>query len=146
MRRLALIAALALAGCSADEVHSPQVFFPGSHPSSWSACNKIGVLGDEVQICADLTLDPATLRATGYSISFHLPNSAHVRIAVFDSRGALVNLLLDSDELANLPGVFREPPVGWDFTDAHGNRVPAGDYRCYLSAGSIVSTSDVAVP
>jgi hypothetical protein len=146
LRFVALACLVALAGCSADEVHSPQTFFPGSNRTSWSACGKIGGTGDVLQICADLTLDQATQKPTGYSILFHLPNAEHVRIAVFDARASLVKVLLDSDEAANLPDVFRDPPVDWDFTDAAGARVAQGDYRFYFSAGGIVSTSDVEVP
>jgi hypothetical protein len=146
LRRMALVGLLVLAGCSADEVHSPQTFFPGSTRSSWSACGKVGGAGDQIQVCADLALDPGTLKATGYSILFHLPNAEHVRIAVFDAHAVLLNVLLDGDEPANVPGVFRDPPVNWDFTDAAGVRVPAGDYRLYFSAGDIVTTSDVEVP
>jgi len=146
LRLLALLALFAIAGCSADEVHSPLTFFPGSQSSSWSDCdNKPDLSGNEVLVCAALDSPQAPTKATKYTINFYLPRSLHVRLAVFDSHAALVKLLLDQDENGTV-GTFRYPPIIWDFTDAQGNRVPKGDYRCYLSAGDYLSFSDVAVP
>ncbi len=66
--------------------------------------------------------------------------------AVFDDRGALVQVLVDAEEAATI-GQYRTPPVIWSFTDSRGARVPRGDYRIYLSAGEdFLSFSDVAVP
>jgi hypothetical protein len=145
LRVLALVALAAIAGCSSDEVNSPLTFFPGSQPSSWSACDKFGASGDQVLVCATYVTDPTTNVATSYAISFYLPIQAHVHIAVFDVHGALVNVLLDSDELATI-GQYRTPPVTWNFTNAHGARVGRGDYRIYFSAGQFLTSSDVAVP
>lgn len=100
--------------------------------------------GDEIQICATIGILPSQTQAS-YNIQFALPNAAHVRLAVFDSKAALVKLLLDADEPATLPGFFRIPPVPWNFTDAAGQRVPDGDYRVYFESGSFTSTSDVEV-
>jgi len=102
------------------------------------------VAGDEIQICATTGILP-TQTQPSYNIQFALPNAAHVRLAVFDSKAALVKLLLDSDEPATLPGFFRIPPVAWNFTDADGKRVPDGDYRVYFESGVFTSTSDVEV-
>lgn len=135
-----------LLGCSADGIHDPQKFFPGSDLESWDACSKFGdPAEDQIQICASTGLLPGRSSAT-YNILFALPNSSHVRIAVFDETAALVKILLDSDEAATLPGLFRQPPIAWDFTDAAGHRVPGGDYRIYFRAGDFLSTSDVPVP
>ncbi len=145
LRALALILAASIAGCSADEVHSPLTFFPGAERSSWSACDKFGGTGNQVLVCATFVTDLSTNTPIAYSISFYLPGSVHVRIAVFDEHGALVQTLLDSDEPATI-GQYRTPPVVWNFTDARGERVPKGNYRCYLSAGDFLTFSDVEVP
>ena len=142
MRFLALLALLAIAGCSADEVHSPLAFFPGAERSSWSDCDKFGTSGDEVLVCAALNIPSTSTIPTSYSISIYVPGSLHVRLSVFDSHAALVRVLLDRD--VDFAGLM--PDVVWDFKDAQGRRVPKGDYRCYLSAGDHLSSSDVEVP
>jgi hypothetical protein len=138
-------ACVALVGCSADGIDAPQKFFPGSQLTSWSACDKFSGISDKVQICASLGLLPGATETT-YNISFSLPNDAHVLIAVFDDRAALVKVLHDQDEPATLPGFFRSPPIAWDFTDASGNPVKHGDYRLYFKTGSFQSASDIQVP
>jgi hypothetical protein len=102
------------------------------------------VAGSQIEICASTALSPGETQAT-YNIRFSLPNAAHVRIAVFSSKAALVKVLLDDDEPATLPGEFRSPPVVWDFTDQSGARVPLGDYRVYFESGDFLSMSDVEV-
>ncbi len=140
------LALIFLPGCSANGLNSPLNFFPGAERSSWSACDKFGATGNDVQVCATFIRDPNTNAATAYSISFYVPRTLHVHLAVFDTHGALVTLLLDGDELATI-GQYRTPPIVWRFTDARGVRVPAGNYRCYLSAGpDFLSFSDVEVP
>jgi len=145
VRLLALLALLAIAGCSADEVHSPLAFFPAAGRSSWADCDKFGSAGSQVQVCATLVIPATSIKAVAYSISFYLPRSLHVRLTVFDSHAAPVRVLLDQDENGTV-GAFRIPPVVWDFTDAQGRRVAKGDYRCYFSAGDFLSFSDVEVP
>jgi len=135
---------VALTGCSADGVHSVQNFFPGSEKTSWDECGKFSVTGSEIVVCAQTAILPGATQAT-YNIEFFLPHDAHVQIAVFDARAARVKVLLDSDELATLPGFFRQPPVPWDFTDASGHRVPAGNYRIYFQSESYLSTADLEV-
>ena len=125
-------------------MHSPQKFFPGSNQTSWDACDKFGTAGDQIQICASTGL-LAGQTAPTYNIRFNMPNAGHVTIGVFDTNAKLVKYLLDDDEPATLPGLFRQPPVVWDFTDANGVRVPNGDYRVYFKTGDFQSTSDVAV-
>ena len=142
MRLLALLALFAIAGCSADEVHSPLAFFPGAQPSSWSDCTKFDLQGNEVLVCAALNIPNTSTKATSYSISIYVPSSLHVRLSVFDSHAALVRVLVDRD--VDFAGLM--PEVIWNFTDAQGRRVPKGDYRCYLSAGEYLSFSDVEVP
>jgi hypothetical protein len=80
-----------------------------------------------------------------YNIQFALPEPTHVQIAVFDEHAKRVRLLFDQDEPATLQGQFRQPPISWNFTDADGHPVPAGDYRIYFSAGDFTSTSDLVV-
>jgi hypothetical protein len=136
---------VALVGCSSDGIHARQKFFPGSQLTSWSACEKFTGLSTEVQICASVGLLPGATDPT-YNIAWALPNDAHVLIAVFDDHAALVKVLFDQDEPATLPGFFRSPSIPWDFTNAKGERVPAGDYRLYFKTGSFQSTSDLEVP
>lgn len=143
---VAAAALLALAGCSADGIHSPQKFFPGSQLTGWDACDKsTGGAINTIVICASkgLLIDGVT---EGYTINFALPSPSHVRIAVFDDRAALVKVLFDADEPATLQGTFRNPPVIWNFTDASGAKVKDGAYRLYFKAGDYLSTSDVVVP
>ena len=139
------MAAISLVGCSADGVYSPQKFFPGSQRTSWDSCDKFGVPeGNEIQLCASKGILAGESEAS-FNIQFSLPHEAHVRIAVFDSRAALVRVLLDGDEPATLPGYFRTPPVSWNFRDKDGRRVAAGDYRVYFETEQFLSTSDVEV-
>jgi hypothetical protein len=102
------------------------------------------VSGSEVQVCAVTGMLPGQTQPS-YIIQFSLPHEARVRIAVFDSKAALVKVLLDGDEPATLPGFFRVPPISWDYTDAAGHRVRAGDYRVYFESEEFLSTSDVEV-
>lgn len=134
----------ALVGCSADAIHSPQKFFPGSQLTSWNQCSKFTDLTNEVIICADLGTLPGDT-GQSYVINFFLPAPEHVRLAVFNEKAELVRVLFDGDEPATLSGTFRSPPIPWDFTDASGRRVPEGDYRLYFQAGEFVSTSDLTV-
>lgn len=132
-------------GCSADGIHSTQQFFPGSELTSWDACDKFATTGDHIAVCATKGLLPDGV-TEGYSIQFALPAPVHVRIAVFDSRAALVKVLFDADEPATVQGYFRTPPIEWDFTDANGVLVKPGQYRLYFKAEQYLSTSDVVYP
>lgn len=138
-----MIAVVALVGCSADAVHSPQKFFPGSALTSWDDCSKFGSTSNVVAVCAQTGIVAGT-DSTAYFIEFFIPSPEHVRIAVFDQHAVLVKVLFDADEPATLPGTFR-PAIHWGFTDTAGRHVQAGDYRVYFQAGSYISTSDVAV-
>jgi hypothetical protein len=145
LRVLALLCVAVILGCSADNVDSPLVFFPGSERTSWDDCGKFGGGGNLVQVCAALINVPGTNVPASYSISFFLPTPDQVRIEVFDAHGALVKVLLDDSEPATI-GPFRTPPVEWDLTNAQGVHVPHGDYRVYMRAGnSFLSSSDVAL-
>ena len=135
---------LALGGCSADGIHSPQKFFPGSQRTSWNDCDKFDPGGTGIAICALNGLLPGA-SSPSYNIQFTLPRPERVRIAVFDEHAQLVRMVFDEDEPATLDGTYRIPPIPWDFTDAEGRRVPAGDYRLYFTAGDFSSTSDVEV-
>ena len=136
---------MSLLGCSADAVHSVQTFFPGPDPTTWDSCDKFGSGTDEILVCAGIGIAPGGT-VPSYNIRFSIPNAAHVRIVVFDSHAARVKVLFDAEEPATLAGQLRSPPIVWDFTDAEGNRVPAGDYRLYFESGNFLSTSDVNVP
>ena len=146
LRVLACLCVAAALGCSADNVDSPLVFFPGSQRTSWADCGKFGGGGNDIQVCAGFVNQPGTSIPASYSISFFLPRNLDVRIAVYDSHGAMVRLLLNDEEPATI-GQFRTPPVEWDIKDSTGVRVPAGDYRVYMKAGdSFLSSSDLAIP
>ena len=146
LRVLALLCAAAIVGCSADNVNSPLEFFPGSQRTSWADCGKFGGGGNDIQVCAALINQPGTTTPSSYSISFFLPSPGDVLIAVYDAHGALVRVLFNATEPATI-GTFRTPPIEWDLTDAHGARVPHGDYRVYMRVGDIfLSSSDVTIP
>jgi hypothetical protein len=138
------VTCFALVGCNTNSIHERQPFFPGSQLTSWSACGKFSGAQSDIEICAGVGLLPSATTPT-YNISFSLPNNAHVLIAVFDANAAFVRTLLDMDELATLPGFFRQPPVAWDFKDAKGVKMPAGTYRIYFKSGDFQSTSDVVI-
>ena len=144
LRQWLAVAAIALVGCSADDIHSPQKFFPGSQRTSWDECSKSSPIGNSVAICATTGLLPDGI-TTAYIINFSIPSPQHVRIAVFDTHAARVRILFDADEPATLSNSFRSPPITWDFTDGTGHRVPAGSYRLYFQAGDFTSTSDVDI-
>ncbi|HMI30591.1 MAG TPA: hypothetical protein VK527_02550 [Candidatus Limnocylindrales bacterium] len=144
LRVLACLCVAAALGCSADNVYSPLAFFPGSERTSWADCNKFITPGNEVLVCAGLTNQLGT-GIPVYSISFYLPRTLDVYIAVYDSHGAMVRLLLNAEEAATI-GQFRTPPIEWDLKDSSGNRVPGGDYRVYMKAGDqFLSSSDLAL-
>jgi len=144
LRSLLILTLVALVGCTSEDIHAPQKFFPGSRLTNWDECSKFGEVGNEVAICASTGLIPGAA-SPSYNIQFALPAPVHVRIAAFDEHAKMVKLLLDQDEPATLQGQFRQPPVSWDFTDESGHRVPEGDYRLYFQAGDFTSTSDVPV-
>ena len=144
LRLLLVLGCLLVAGCDSDSIHSAQTFFPGSERTAWDSCDKFNSATDEITICASTAILAGHTQPS-YNIRFNIPNSDHVKIAVFDSHAALVKVLFDADEPATLPNEFRSPPIVWDFTDAHGTRVPDGDYRLYFSATDYQSTSDVTV-
>jgi hypothetical protein len=139
-----LAAALLLAGCSSDNLYDPQKFFPGRDRHGWEDCSdKFGPNGTGIQICAFYFPNP--LAPTAYAMSYHIPNDEHVRLSVYDQHAVLYQVLLDQDQLANLPEVSY--PITWVFTDAVGRKiVPSGNYRLYFRAGDFVSSSDVTVP
>ena len=146
LRVLTFLCLAALAGCSADNVNSPLEFFPGSQATSWADCGKFGNGGNVVQVCAALVNQPGTMTPASYSISFYLPSPMEVRIAVYDAHGAMMKVLLASNEPATI-GQFRQPPIEWDLTGPQGQRVPSGNYRVYMRAGdAYLSSSDVAIP
>ena len=139
-----ILTVLVQPGCNSDGIHSPQKFFPGSQLTAWSDCSKFDAPGNSVAICASVGLLPGG-SSPSYNIQFFLPSAAHVRIAVFDEHAALVKVIFESDEPPSIPGSFRTPPISWDFTNAKGVRVPAGNYRLYFQADDFVSTSDLEV-
>jgi immune inhibitor A len=64
------------------------------------------------------------------TIAFSLPSEDHVRLAVYDVRGRLVRILLDSAYPAGEWGVT------WDGTDDAGRASPSGIYLYRMESGS----------
>lgn len=100
--------------------------------------------GNDIQLCGTVGILPGET-APSYNIQFFIPHEARVRLAVFNSKAALVRVLYDAVEPATLQGYFRIPPIPWNFTDNDGRRVPAGDYRVYFETEQFLSASDVVV-
>lgn len=144
LRQWLAVAAIALVGCSADGIHSPQKFFPGSTLTNWDECSKFGTTSNTIAICATSGTLPGRTTSS-YNVDFFIPSPAHILIAVFDEHANRVKVVFDADEPATLSGTFRIPPVPWDYTDESGRRVPNGQYRMYFKAGDFISTSDVKV-
>lgn len=67
-------------------------------------------------------------------IPYGIPESRHVRIAIYDLLGHTVKVLVDEMES---PGIYR---VTWDGTDASGNILPGGVYFYRLEAGAHTQT------
>lgn len=68
------------------------------------------------------------------TISFYLPDSRHVELAIFDVSGRLVDRLLSRTVEAG------EHAVQWYGTNAAGSRVSTGVYFYRMTAGSLVET------
>jgi len=72
---------------------------------------------------------------------FHLKQAARVRLAVYDTEGALKITLLDESRSRGLNF------VRWNGTDSKGERLPPGLYHYILSADNVVLTSDsITIP
>jgi hypothetical protein len=68
------------------------------------------------------------------NISFDLPRSQHVRVAVYDVAGRLVR------ELMNGKGSEGNNTLTWEGTDTRGNRVPSGVYLYRVTTSNQVET------
>jgi hypothetical protein len=66
------------------------------------------------------------------TISYSLPRSAHVRLAVYDLLGRSIVLLVDADEMPGLKSVQFD-----------GRNIPSGVYFCRLQAGGYVATNKI---
>jgi CSLREA domain-containing protein len=101
----------------------------------------IGVGGDYPRV-ADLQIlgtypNPFTL---GTSIHFTAPETGAITVAVYDSRGALVQTLLNAEVLAG------HQVVRWNGQDASGRIMSAGMYFCQIKGfGDLVSVGIVLV-
>lgn len=68
----------------------------------------------------------------GATIKFEIPQSAYVRLEVFDVRGRLVRALVDGDLSAGTHSAV------FDVSDENGAALPAGLYFSRLAAGERV--------
>jgi hypothetical protein len=69
------------------------------------------------------------------SIRYSVPDGGgHVRIAIYEVRGRLVNVLVDAMQV---PGV---KTVLWDGTNRNGGNVASGLYFCRMTAGNFSRT------
>ena len=66
-------------------------------------------------------------------IRYELPQSADVRIDVFNVAGKLVTTVVDAPQDAGYRSVL------WDGTDASGNKVASGVYLYRMTAGDFES-------
>jgi len=64
------------------------------------------------------------------TISFSLPNSAHVKLSIFDISGRLVRVLVDGDMDSGNHG------IAWDGSDASGEIISSGVYFYSLRSGA----------
>ncbi len=73
-------------------------------------------------------------------IVFEIPQSATVRLDIFDARGARVRALVDATRSA---GRYSEQ---WDGRDSNGSGVPSGVYFCRLEVdGRVIDTHKMAL-
>jgi hypothetical protein len=70
-------------------------------------------------------------------IHYQTPKSCHLRIAVYDAAGRLVNTIVDE---TLQPGYYR---ALWDGTDTGGRNVNSGVYFCRMETPSFVSSKKV---
>ena len=68
------------------------------------------------------------------SISFDLAAAGHVRLEVYDLRGALVRTLLGADLAAG------RHEIPWDGRDAAGRAVSSGAYLAHFAADGVQQT------
>jgi hypothetical protein len=68
------------------------------------------------------------------TVTFTLPHSAQVRLAVHDLRGRLVAVLLDARKAAGIHSAV------WDGLDRHGRTAAAGVYLLQLKVAGEVRT------
>lgn len=66
------------------------------------------------------------------SLSYYLPRAAHVNLAIYNSAGERVAMLVDKDQS---PGRYA---VRWDGRDSLGKKAASGIYFCRLEAGTDV--------
>jgi predicted outer membrane repeat protein len=68
------------------------------------------------------------------TITFSAAERSHVRLDIFDVKGALVKTVVNEQVEAG------EYPVVWDGTDSHNNVMPSGTYICKMTAGDFTQT------
>ncbi|MEI8133711.1 MAG: FlgD immunoglobulin-like domain containing protein [bacterium] len=68
------------------------------------------------------------------TINFSIAERSHVRMDIFDVKGAFVRTIVNEQIEAG------EYPVVWDGTDVNGNVMPSGAYVCKMTAGEFTQT------
>ena len=86
----------------------------------------------------DLNISPDPFVRTT-TISFEVPNAAHVRLDIFNKAGQYVTNLMDSRQSA---GTHQ---VNWNRRDARGMEVPNGVYFVRLTCDDVSSTANIVV-
>ncbi|HOH97125.1 MAG TPA: FlgD immunoglobulin-like domain containing protein, partial [Candidatus Cloacimonadota bacterium] len=68
------------------------------------------------------------------TIEYSIKNPSHVIMGVYNSRGALVKMLVDAQKT---PGFYQ---IAWNGEDNSGNEVSSGVYFIVLKADSVISS------
>jgi hypothetical protein len=101
----------------------------------WSAPSAVFGDGTDARLpsrfainCAPNPFNPAT------TIEFELPMSENIQLAIFDTHGRRIRVLVDETRSAG------RHKVRWDGTDDTGRQVATGVYLCRMAAGAFSDT------
>ncbi len=73
------------------------------------------------------------------TVSYYVPESGHVELAVFDISGRMINRLVNENVTAG------EHSVAWTGVDTRGSRVASGVYFFRMRSGGVVDTKRVVM-
>ena len=77
--------------------------------------------------------------ASGATIRYALPRSAHVDLRIYDVAGTLVRRLVGEAQAAGYRSTY------WNGSDDRGRRVAPGVYYCLFKAGGFLATQKLVV-